>query len=606
MIVMRKSNTIVQQLKDFLLGLRDDYGFAIDVGRLESALCCINDITDVEEVVYRLQSMICKDEQQIETFRNVFAQQFLGGYIKTLSKKKTEPKTPKLSLTDAQKSLASAQTQRKNIEQGIARIDSHIDELNKQIQQAQKLASISRDKLEEQSARLREEINELSPLNVAKRNPRMERQLNRIADKTRDSIEKLLTENSTDFPELASMKELHKILNSPDAAKKIRSVIDSLIRRASQYGQAYIRQIAPVIKNMSLLAELCNTIVGDISLKIIEQKQKQAAVFDSQKKEGDLQILTMRSELKQAQNRRTTSVSQLKKALQTEEDRSKTVEEIRNEEQLIIKGQSMVHRKVFTAVNARAVQTTAEAEELLSEPITQLSSSQMQMVSAYIRTNARAFRQTLRRNSSTPVKRRIDMRVTMRYATKTGGEPMSIKYKKPIKSHAKIVCLVDISGSCRQAASVALYFMALMDEAFPGGVHKFAFVNHLIPVDRYFVYQSASDAVQAVNANVPSRGIYSDYGATLHALREDYASLFGKDTTLIVIGDARNNKHNNHQEDVRFFCEKSRRVFWLNPDNPSKWGRGDSEASEYQKEGVDMRHIATVGDLLKFLSTAAN
>lgn len=52
-------NNIILQLKDFLLMLRDQHGFAIDVGRLEDCLDCIQNITDVEEVVYRLQSMIC-------------------------------------------------------------------------------------------------------------------------------------------------------------------------------------------------------------------------------------------------------------------------------------------------------------------------------------------------------------------------------------------------------------------------------------------------------------------------------------------------------------------------------------------------------------------
>ena len=55
-------NNIILQLKDFLLMLRDQHGFAIDVGRLEDCLDCIQNITDVEEVVYRLQSMICKEE----------------------------------------------------------------------------------------------------------------------------------------------------------------------------------------------------------------------------------------------------------------------------------------------------------------------------------------------------------------------------------------------------------------------------------------------------------------------------------------------------------------------------------------------------------------
>lgn len=91
------SNNIVLQLKDFLLGLRDQYGFIIDVGRLEDSLACIHDITDVEEVVYRLQSMICKDEEQISIFRSAFGQTFLGSYVDLLATAPRKGGTPRCS-----------------------------------------------------------------------------------------------------------------------------------------------------------------------------------------------------------------------------------------------------------------------------------------------------------------------------------------------------------------------------------------------------------------------------------------------------------------------------------------------------------------------------
>lgn len=596
---------IVLQLKDFLLGLRDNYGFAIDVGRLETALYCIDDITDVEEVVYRLQSMICQDETQIQTFRNVFAQKFLGVYILSLSKKKSDKNNdPQKQMKNAQKELDDVTRRRKNLERDIDDSKDRIEMLREKLKREEKEADSSQKKIEEQEQQIQKDLRALSPMERAKQNPRMERQLGRIVRKAKDAIEQARNTSDDDISELEGfMEKLDDVLNSAEASTKIREIVDILLRRAVTYTD--VNRIAPAAKTLSILAELCDTIVGKDSLKSITQKKKELKKFNDQKQEGRRHIKDIQSELEHSQNSQKSSAEKLEKAKKKEDEKKSALKALRMQDQVIEKEKSEHHRDVFTEINARAVQTTAEEAKLLSEPITRLSSQQMQMVSAYIRANARAFRQTLRRSASTPIKRRIDVRLTMRQAAKTGGEPMIIKYKRPIKSHAKIVCLVDISGSCRKAASVALYFMALMNEAFPGGVHKFAFVNALVPVDRFFQYQSAADAVEAVNKNVPSRGIYSDYGATLHELRENYASLFDKETTLIVLGDARNNKRNNREEDVKFFCEKSRRVFWLNPDASSKWGQGDSETIAYKNAGVDMRHIATVGDLLSFLVSAA-
>ena len=75
----------VSEIKDFLLLLDKDYGFQIDVARLESSLSCVCNITDLEEVLYRLQSMVCKNQQQIEQFQSLFAQHFLSDYLDLLS-----------------------------------------------------------------------------------------------------------------------------------------------------------------------------------------------------------------------------------------------------------------------------------------------------------------------------------------------------------------------------------------------------------------------------------------------------------------------------------------------------------------------------------------
>ena len=168
------------------------------------------------------------------------------------------------------------------------------------------------------------------------------------------------------------------------------------------------------------------------------------------------------------------------------------------------------------------------------------------MVNYLLRTNARIFRQTLRRKSATPRRKQVDIKATMRLAGRTNGEPLKIKYKEPKKSHANVVILTDISGSCRKVSELALYFMVMMENTFPGGCRKFVFVNSLVPVDRQFRDRGPDEGVQAVMGTVPTRGIYSDYGVTIQALRQEYGGAIRRDTTVIIIGDARNNSRAPH------------------------------------------------------------
>ena len=48
-----------------------------------------------------------------------------------------------------------------------------------------------------------------------------------------------------------------------------------------------------------------------------------------------------------------------------------------------------------------------------------------------------------------------------------------------------------------------------------------AFVNHLVSVDKYFRDKSVGEGVDTVLQSVPTRGIYSNYGKTIHELREE-------------------------------------------------------------------------------------
>ena len=52
-------------------------------------------------------------------------------------------------------------------------------------------------------------------------------------------------------------------------------------------------------------------------------------------------------------------------------------------------------------------------------------------------------------------------------------------------------------------------------------------------------------------------------------------------TTLIVLGDARNNFNSPRVDLVKELQRRARRLIWLNPELESQWGTDDSDMLDY-------------------------
>ena len=271
--------------------------------------------------------------------------------------------------------------------------------------------------------------------------------------------------------------------------------------------------------------------------------------------------------------------------------------------QSIEKEQSLRHREVFSGGH-NAVRSKKQTDALLNEDVSKLSNADIEKVLTFIRTNAKTFRQKLRKLYITQQKKQIDVKKTIEKSVQCDGEIARLYYKKPIKSKANVVMLADISGSCRAMTSLALTYMGLMREVFPGGCHLFVFVNHLVPVDRYFSNENITSAVESINKSVPSRGIYSNYGVPLKELRYDNTGIINKDTTIVMLGDCRNNKNYSGVEEVEWLSKRASNFFVLNPDPLNKWGQGDSIADLYAKSGAVVSMVGSAKDLLTFLQSA--
>ena len=66
-----------------------------------------------------------------------------------------------------------------------------------------------------------------------------------------------------------------------------------------------------------------------------------------------------------------------------------------------------------------------------------------------------------------------------------------------------------------------------------------------------------------------------------NTLWDKYGKEISPKTTVILLGDARNNYHASQAWVIKEIRRKARHVYWLNPEPKSYWNTGDSILNEY-------------------------
>src|SRR5215217_6715192 len=177
----------------------------------------------------------------------------------------------------------------------------------------------------------------------------------------------------------------------------------------------------------------------------------------------------------------------------------------------------------------------------------------------------------------------LDFRSTMRHSLSYGGVPAELKFKYPRPSKPEIMVVADISGSVAAFARFTLHLVYAISSQF-SRVRSFVFIDGLDEVTRYF--ENCEDIVEAIHrvnteADVVWVDGHSDYGHAFEVFWDKYGRDVGPKTTVLLLGDARNNYHAAQSWVVKEMRHKARHVYWLNPEPRSYWNTGDSIVGEY-------------------------
>ncbi len=220
------------------------------------------------------------------------------------------------------------------------------------------------------------------------------------------------------------------------------------------------------------------------------------------------------------------------------------------------------------------------SSELMDRPFSSLSSSEMnllreqvQRLSARLRTRA-ALRQKRGKQG------KLDPKSTLRANLRYSGVPFELHYKHR-RLKPKLVAILDVSTSMRP---VAEFFLRMLHEL-QDQVQKtrsFAFIDHLEDVTPDLSSLPIDQAVVVVLTKLPSGHYNTNLGYSLRQLEEKHLDAIDSRTTVIVLGDGRNNYNDPALDTFSRIRRRARRLIWMNPEYPAQWGTGDSDMLAYQ------------------------
>jgi len=176
---------------------------------------------------------------------------------------------------------------------------------------------------------------------------------------------------------------------------------------------------------------------------------------------------------------------------------------------------------------------------------------------------------------------KFDVKATLRRNLQYGGVPFTIQFDERKRVKPQVVVLCDVSDSVRNVSRFMLQFVYSLQDLY-SKVRSFIFVADVGEITKLFEENEIHQAIdQAIRGNVINVYAHSDFGRAFRLFHRDHLAAITRHTTVIILGDARNNYNLPHEWVLKEIKQRAKQLIWLNPENKMTWGFGDSEMDRY-------------------------
>ena len=191
----------------------------------------------------------------------------------------------------------------------------------------------------------------------------------------------------------------------------------------------------------------------------------------------------------------------------------------------------------------------------------------------------------------------LDLKRTLRRNMAYDGAVFDLRWRQRKREPASVFVLCDVSGSVARVARFLLLFLYELADLLPQ-LRAFAFSSRLGEVTAAMRERSSEAAVEEAlfawgNGN-------TDYARAFVDFREIVGGDLDQRSTLIVLGDARNNHYDPQPRLFESLSRRAKQTYWLNPESRDQWRTGDSEMRRYAPYCFKVETCNKIGDIERF------
>jgi uncharacterized protein with von Willebrand factor type A (vWA) domain len=236
-----------------------------------------------------------------------------------------------------------------------------------------------------------------------------------------------------------------------------------------------------------------------------------------------------------------------------------------------------------------------QAADLMHRPFKSLSEREAELLRDQVRRLAAQLRSRVALRQKRGKTGTLDVKKTLRANLRYGGVPLELKFKtRHLKPKLLLVC--DVSTSMRAVVEFLLRMVyELQDQV--ASAHSFAFIDDLENIGDDFADHQPDVAIEIVLTRMQPGYYNTDLGNSLNTLMQHHADTVDHRTTVIFVGDARNNYNDPRIDLMDRIQRRSKRVVWLNPEHPRQWGTGDSDMYQYLPYATAVHRVSNMAEL---------
>ncbi len=218
-------------------------------------------------------------------------------------------------------------------------------------------------------------------------------------------------------------------------------------------------------------------------------------------------------------------------------------------------------------------------EEILeSVRLSAVERSDMKLMHELVRKMAKRLVSLHSRRKKVARRDQLDVRKTIRVNIEYDGLLFHTIWKKRKIDRPKVMAICDVSGSVAQVSRFLLMFLYSLHDVIPN-VRSFAFSGQLGEVTDLFEREEID---RAISETLDRFGGSTDYGEAFETFQSLALDEIDRKTTVLILGDARNNNAGPRADILRKIHDRARRVIFLNPEPRTVWNTGDSVMRAYE------------------------